>query len=67
VSDEQSHAICDLCGERLGLGEVIRHLKEQHPVEFEFANEGKDGFDTWPDGEPVIIDETLEPDDFKDG
>jgi hypothetical protein len=37
--------------------ELLRgHLRGAHDVDIELAE--------WPDGEPVVIDTTLEPDDF---
>jgi len=49
---------CNLCGERLPLEQVIEHLRVMHPDDY------GDGPATWPDGEPVVIDTTLAPEDF---
>jgi hypothetical protein len=38
--------------------EVLNHLRLLHPEEY------GDGFATWPDGEAVVIDDTLDPSDF---
>jgi hypothetical protein len=51
-------AFCNLCEspKRVPLDELFQHLREVHDFHEEPA--------TWPDGEWVIVDETLEPTDF---
>jgi hypothetical protein len=39
-------------------GDMVDHLRLMHPDEW------GDGLQEWPDGEPVIVDHTLKPDDF---
>jgi hypothetical protein len=48
---------CALCGETMDATVILGHLRGEHGIEEELA--------TWPDGEYVVIDKTLEPDDFK--
>lgn len=55
--DRLPKAMCELCQEWVPLREVLQHLHRFHPEHYE-------GMDTWPDGEPVIIDMTLKPEDF---
>ena len=49
---------CNLCKGTMPDEELLVHLRDEHPSEYGL------GPDTWPDGEVVIIDMTLEPDDF---
>lgn len=51
-------ATCALCERRFAVENIWEHLRIVHGVEGEIAE--------WPDGEPVIIDTTLEPDDFQE-
>ena len=53
-----THGFCELCKDWLPLTTVADHLRLFHPDEF------GDGVATWPDGEVVIVDTTLNPDDF---
>jgi hypothetical protein len=46
---------CDICGEKQD--DVLLHLSILHPDVVE-------DFETWPDGSVVVIDSTLEPEDF---
>lgn len=48
--------ICAVCGERIPIEHLLGHLRGAHDLDEEP--------ETWPDGELVIVDETLEPDDF---
>lgn len=50
-------AYCNLCGARVLVVEILVHLRVEHDVDAEIEE--------WPDGEPVIIDTTLEPEDFE--
>lgn len=50
-----SHAICRLCDAELPNEELLAHLAEKH---------GLVGIRSWPDGEPMVLDETIEPEDF---
>jgi hypothetical protein len=58
-------AHCHLCHEDFPEGttliELTDHLRVIHPDQF------GDGLATWPDGEMVIYDDTLTPEDFNDG
>jgi hypothetical protein len=58
-------AHCHLCHEDFPPGttliELTDHLRVIHPDHF------GDGPATWPDGEMVIFDDTLTPEDFSDG
>lgn len=49
---------CNLCvpPQRLPIEEILMHLRVEHDLDAEIA--------TWPDGQFVIVDETLEPSDF---
>lgn len=48
---------CALCGAKVTADELLEHLRDVHDRDAEPA--------TWPDGSIVIIDQTLQPDDFK--
>lgn len=51
---------CGLCPvDGLTLGEMVTHLHDAHGVDL-----GAD-LERWPDGEPVVVDATLEPEDFR--
>lgn len=54
---------CELCEPptRVDADELLEHLERCHPAEYADAVP----FATWPDGSLVVIDETLEPDDFE--
>lgn len=49
---------CNLCtpARRMPAAEILEHLREAHDFHEEPA--------TWPDGELVIVDQTLTPEDF---
>lgn len=49
---------CNLCepAKRMLDSEILAHLKNEHDVELHFER--------WPDGEVVIHDSTLTPEDF---
>ena len=50
--------VCERCGtECADWGEFNAHIGEAHGI--------TDVFETWPDGGLVIIDNTLDPDDFQ--
>lgn len=53
---DQPTAICEMCGERVPAELLLGHLRAVHDLDVEI--------ETWPDGEPVIIDATLEPANF---
>jgi hypothetical protein len=55
-------ATCARCGGRFGPAELWPHLRDEHGIEVT-----DDDFETWPDGELVIHDRTLEPADFDEG
>lgn len=48
--------ICATCGERIPAEALLAHLRDEHGIDAEVA--------TWPDGDPVVVDQTLEPEDF---
>lgn len=50
------NATCALCGLTVPVEEIVEHLRDEHELEAEPA--------TWPDGEVVIVDQSLEPEDF---
>ncbi len=56
MSDPTTFATCALCGERIEAGEILVHLAIEHDLE--------EGVQEWPDGSPVVIDQTLTPEDF---
>lgn len=47
---------CNLCDVKVD--GIFEHLATEHPEVF------AEGIARWPDGEPVVIDSTLEPEDF---
>jgi hypothetical protein len=51
-------ATCALCGGTFPVEAIFGHLRAVHDFDEEPA--------TWPDGEWVVIDQTLEPGDFED-
>ena len=51
--------VCALCGETVPADMLLGHLRGAHELDVEIAE--------WPDGRPVIVDETLTPDDFRAG
>jgi hypothetical protein len=55
---QEPGAFCALCDppRRVGAEHLFEHLRVVHGEEPKLA--------TWPDGELVIVDETLQPDDF---
>lgn len=55
---DDARARCAICLEWLPLELIMGHLRGAHGIEDDLA--------TWPDGSPVIIDQTLEPGDFGD-
>lgn len=48
---------CEVCGEPVPTLELIRHLALLHPDVYEPV-------ELWPDGRPVVLDTTLEPEEF---
>lgn len=56
---DEPTATCALCGERFPLDLILGHLTGAHDLDVEI--------ETWPDGSPVIVDSTLQPDDFASG
>jgi hypothetical protein len=53
---DDARVTCAVCGEQGPLEWIFGHLRGAHDMDVEI--------DTWPDGEPVIVDTTLEPEDF---
>lgn len=51
-------ATCELCGETHPADRILDHLRAIHPDQY------GDGPEHWPDGQVVIIDTTLTPEDF---
>ena len=48
---------CELCPDRPLVDDVVTHLRDVH---------GEDvTIETWPDGRPVVVDLTLDPEDFR--
>ena len=52
------YGICGFCGERVHVADLIEHLERKHNVGVDLQ--------TWPDGDLVVVDESLVPDDFKE-
>lgn len=57
------YGTCSLCQEaglpaRIHIDELVEHLYSVHGTTVDIL--------TWPDGEPVVFDRTLEPDDFRE-
>jgi hypothetical protein len=51
-------AHCALCLRRFPISEILDHLRDAHDQDVALT--------TWPDGELVVVDATLEPADFLD-
>lgn len=49
---------CQLCGDQVPLDRAEDHVRVFHPDDYK-------PLQRWPDGTPVIIDDTLEPKDFR--
>lgn len=49
---------CNLCGHTIGVEALAEHLLAVHGIDLDRE------LLRWPDGSPVIVDETLEPEDF---
>jgi hypothetical protein len=63
---EPEPGVCPFCGERIasgassayeGIEDFADHLRVMHPDEYEKVEK-------WPDGSPVVVDNTLEPEEF---
>lgn len=56
--DAAEYGFCNLCDppRRIELESLLEHMRFVHDRIIEVAR--------WPDGEPVIVDQTLEPCDF---
>jgi hypothetical protein len=50
-------ATCGICNDDFSDDEIMTHLSDYHDVDTRPV--------TWPDGEPVIVDHTLDPEDFE--
>jgi hypothetical protein len=50
---------CNLCREHVEDDHLLAHLRVLHP------NEYGDGPERWPDGNIVVHDQTLEPEEFR--
>jgi len=50
---------CDLCATFQPADTLLDHIRLMHPDDYEELA-------VWPDGSPVIIDNTLEPEDFEE-
>jgi len=48
---------CGICEAIMHPFELIPHVRREHPEYY-------DPVQCWPDGRPVIVDTTLDPDDF---
>lgn len=61
MDDVLDTAYCNLCTppRRLQLDVLLEHMRVVHSQHIEI--------EVWPDGEPVIVDLTLEPEDFASG
>lgn len=53
-------ATCSLCGARYPDQDMLSHIEAAHPALAADAT-----LERWPDGTPVIIDNTLKPEDFE--
>lgn len=49
-------ATCNLCPELLSDADLLDHL----------LGHDTEAWDRWPDGDPVVLDEVLEPSDFEE-
>lgn len=58
TEDRPGEALCRLCVPAVWvpLDQLVVHVRDQHDPDCEIV--------TWPDGQPVIVDHTLDPDDF---
>lgn len=53
---DEPRAQCAICLEWMPLELIMGHIRGAHGIDEELS--------AWPDGEPVIVDNTLEPGDF---
>jgi hypothetical protein len=51
---------CELCPCDVPTVELVSHLAVCHPDLYQ-------PFETWPDGQVVVFDESLQPKDFQEG
>ena len=49
--------VCRLCQEEVELEAIVGHLRGAHGFDIDVEE--------WPDGSPVVVDDTLEPADFE--
>ncbi len=56
MSPADPQAFCALCDWKGSVELIVGHLRGAHDIDAEPS--------TWPDGSVVVIDSTLEPDDF---
>lgn len=56
LRDVVSMVTCELCADSLPAAAILDHLTVTHHVALDVQ--------TWPDGQSVIHDETLTPEDF---
>ena len=55
--DEQLTGRCELCGDQFDFAELDAHFSTNHPAEWsEVAR--------WPDGEVVVFNDDISPEDF---
>lgn len=47
-------SLCLLCGQAMPNDVLAAHLHDEHGL----------AVPTWPDGEPLVFDETVQPEDF---
>lgn len=57
---KEGTGFCNVCEEDVPSHDLMGHIRVMHPDLYEEPL-------TWPDGSYVIIDESLEPQDFADG
>lgn len=56
--EDGRRVMCEECKE--WTDDILRHLSINHPDVW------AEGFERWPDGEIVVIDDTITPEDFNE-
>jgi hypothetical protein len=59
LSEETNTGRCHVCEEDVPTHDLLGHLRVMHPDVY------GDGPELWPDGQVVILDDSLTPEDFQ--
>jgi hypothetical protein len=60
IHHDDHHGECAICGAKLPIIDLIRHLTTEHDIEIDAAEMD---FERWPDGEIVVHYDDFTPDD----